>query len=384
MSAARLHQIDALRGIAALSVAFVYHQHYLTGERGSGPMSALPILDWITAYGWTLVDLFFVVSGYIFAHVYLQSGRMESTPRAFFVARFARLYPLHLATLLVMAALLFRSIPATYTGIAPDLWHFALNLLMLQRSGLEETLSYNVPSWSIAVEVYCYLVFYYLARRVPHMLVPLAIVICLVAAAVTAGDSRVGDHIARGFCGFFAGVLAYRFRERVWWPALIPFALIPLWLVQAALPISKGAFLGLLCWPAWVLLAGRIALLSARPFRWLGARSYAIYLIHMPIYMTIISVLGPVPSSRPEYPFVLLGAWAAILLCSEASFRYLEDPARRYLRDRLSSPRAEPGAASATAPVGEPVAAPAGDPAHQAAQPLSPPASAADSSQRPG
>jgi len=60
-------------GIAAVVVAFVFHQHFLTGYYRSGPLDGLPVFTWLHDNGWTMVDLFFVISGVIFSDVDLDN-----------------------------------------------------------------------------------------------------------------------------------------------------------------------------------------------------------------------------------------------------------------------------------------------------------------------
>ena len=99
-----IREIDALRGLAALGVSAVFHIGYAVGTYRTGPLDGLPFFTWLHDEGWTLVDLFFVISGFIFAHVYLDAaGKLREgvTARDFFVARFARLYPLHLGVVIL-------------------------------------------------------------------------------------------------------------------------------------------------------------------------------------------------------------------------------------------------------------------------------------------
>ncbi len=76
------------------------------------------------------VDLFFVLSGFVFTHVYWKKGGLVAETGPFFLARIARIYPLHLIMLFASAMLLFTAAPAFTHNVPPDTWHFALNLLM--------------------------------------------------------------------------------------------------------------------------------------------------------------------------------------------------------------------------------------------------------------
>ena len=58
----------------------------------------------ILSKGYLWVDFFFLLSGFIISHVYsrqLSQGLHRSAVRRFLWARFTRLYPLHLFTLLI-------------------------------------------------------------------------------------------------------------------------------------------------------------------------------------------------------------------------------------------------------------------------------------------
>ena len=337
----RLEEIDALRGIAALLVAFVFHIHHLLGLPRTGPLDGLPLFSWLHDHGYVLVDLFFVISGFIFAHVYLTGDRINATAREFAVARFARLYPLHLVTLLASAVILSGGPTASAENCCNDLPHFVLNLFMLQESGLNQGLSFNSPAWSISVEVLCYIVFYVLAAKASGWFWQAAFLLTALGFLVTGVGSVQVDHIARGLCGFFAGTIAFQLRTAppVLWLLLLPagFVLLPI------LPgFSMGAVLSVTSWPALVNLARHLPLLRARALGWLGDRSYSIYLIHSPVYMALnVLVFWGQPVAPAQTVGMMLVGWVLVLVASDLSFRLLESPSRRWLRQRLSQPRTE-------------------------------------------
>jgi peptidoglycan/LPS O-acetylase OafA/YrhL len=331
----RLHEIDSLRGVAALGVAFVFHIHHLLGKSRTGPLDGLPVFSWLHDYGYVLVDLFFVVSGYIFAHVYLVDGRFKGTVRDFAVARFARLYPLHLATLLVSAGLLTIGPTASAENCCNDARHFLLNLVMLQESGLNNGLSFNSPAWSISVELLCYALFCLVAIRLPDRFWQATVLLVAAGLLATLPGGVQLDHIARGLCGFFAGTLAYRLRDvpTVYWLVLLSagFLLLPF-----ASGLSIGAVLGVTSWPALVNLVRPLPILRLSVLRWLGERSYSIYLTHSPVYMAvnIIVFSGSAVPEALSVPMMLVG-WGLVLAVSDLSYRCLETPSRLLLRRTL-------------------------------------------------
>ena len=93
---ADLRPITALRFAAALWVAIYAFWENLAGVGLPG----------LVAKGYLGVELFFVLSGFILSHVYLQAaGEKRFSYRGFLWARIARVYPLHLATLIGVGGL---------------------------------------------------------------------------------------------------------------------------------------------------------------------------------------------------------------------------------------------------------------------------------------
>lgn len=335
--ARQIGQIDALRGLAACLVAFVFHAFYILQVNRTGPLDGIPGFTWLHAYGWTLVDLFFVISGFIFSHVYLNNCELKTgvTFKSFMIARVARLYPLHLLTffMIIPAIAIGVGLPHDYDNF--DVKHAVLNLLMLQVSGLNDGLSFNIPAWSISVEVFCYLAFICCALvggRVLKWFAPCAVIVGLL---VTADPHAHIDHIARGFVGFFVGHIVWRNRNR-----RIPAVVL---MIAAAAPfyfkppmMSYGAYLSLTAWPAILLLSMRCNFLNAKPFRWLGERSYSIYLIHAPIYYWISAVFfdgGPAP--RADWIQLNLMCVIIILVASDISYRWFENPLRLKIKEKF-------------------------------------------------
>lgn len=342
-------QIDALRGLAALLVSLVFHIHYVVGEFRTGPLDGLPVFGWLHDNGWTLVDLFFLISGFVFSHVYLSDAglRQGITFRKFMLARLARLYPLHLVTLIACAVILWFGRPATWNSVQSDAYHFALNLLFLQESWLSADFSFNVPSWSISVEMICYLAFITAALRGPRVFARVAILLMFIGAMMTMGTDSVGHHIGRGLFGFYAGYFVWRHRQRlsrVPAPLLVAVGVAALF-VPSSGALSLGTFLCMTVWPAVLLLALRSQILCTRPFRWLGDRSYSIYMLHAPVFAAI-NVFGfnGQPVDRAHWPLLSGGAALAILVLSHWSYVYLERPARNWINHRFNSGSTAPSA----------------------------------------
>ena len=114
--------------------------------------------------------MFWGVSGFIFFWKYgcPIANKIVSGSR-FFVLRFSRLYPLHLATLLLVAllqAIYFHYNHYYFVNPTNDSAHFVLQLFLASNWGSERVYSFNGPVWSISVEVLAYAFFFVAVRYV--------------------------------------------------------------------------------------------------------------------------------------------------------------------------------------------------------------------------
>lgn len=331
----RLASLDGLRGIAALVVA-LHHVffHFSPWPWAPGPLA--PLLGWIAQWGWTLVDLFFILSGFVFAHVYLASDVLSSAKgRAeFVVARIARLYPLHFVAL-VLFALIQPDNP--YNTAAAFAGHMAMLQAFIPHAGA----SYNCAAWSLSVEAACYAIFVVAAAGGRRVLMIATIMFAALGAVLLArfgatGEPIIADMLRRGLFGFFLGQLMWHGRAHLM--RLPTWVLVAALLGGVALQVSFTVMpvlpLGLLAWPAALLLVLRCKWLGSRPLLWLGDRSYAIYLLNLVVITFVIVDLGVMPGalSAPARAGVELAMVAAILLLSDWSYRWLERPARRAIR----------------------------------------------------
>jgi len=299
-----------------------------------------------------------VLSGFVISHVYLERvARRTIRPSEFFVLRFSRLYPLHVLTLGVVAALQgFRS----FRGLDPfvydanDLLHLVLNLAFVQYGVVRTDYSFNAPSWSLTIEEISYLAFFvslfFFARRFRLAFVGLLL------AGVILNRSGWDTHllnldVSRGLVGFFAGCLAYqahRFAgERQWsgWLAVAAatcLGAVVLYYVRAPYALVAWTLLvhSLVIFPAMVLLVLNApwltAVFSLRPLSYLGEISYSVYMIHFPVQLLLATVdeLAGVGFRTDSVSFFALYA-AVTLGLSAASYHGFEKRVQAALRARL-------------------------------------------------
>ena len=170
-----LESLTGLRFVAALAV-FLAHvrEHLFTGAT-------------LLLFGGPAVSFFFVLSGFILTYVY--HNRMpEIGLRRFYLTRFARIWPLHLACLAL--ALILTSSIRWDGGIAADGPASFLSQLTLLQSWIpirDWMYGFNSVSWSISTEAFFYLVFplFLLApRRFDKWLFPVTLGIALAILAI--------------------------------------------------------------------------------------------------------------------------------------------------------------------------------------------------------
>ena len=140
----KLHALTGLRAIAALAV-FAAHFMGIMDCKVVG----MPI-------GGIAVSFFFVLSGFILVYVY--KNRLHSTGiRKFYFTRFARIWPLHLVCLLLIAAMLPKYLPPTQWPWFRSLAHWSLLQAWYPAANWSDC--YNGVAWSISAEAFFYLMF---------------------------------------------------------------------------------------------------------------------------------------------------------------------------------------------------------------------------------
>jgi peptidoglycan/LPS O-acetylase OafA/YrhL len=183
--AGRVPELDGLRGVAIFLVIVCHYignaGHAQLGLRAHRALSALTV-------GWSGVDLFFVLSGFLIGGILLDARSAPHYFRAFYMRRVFRILPLYYAWtslfgVLTIAALLL--IPGRTTLAWQDLLQVPLHLLFLQNIWIGMPTwpwIWFVVTWSLAVEEQFYLVVPLLIRFVSlRMLVPLLVAIICAA-----------------------------------------------------------------------------------------------------------------------------------------------------------------------------------------------------------
>ena len=166
---AYLTNLTPLRGIAAL-LTVIFHVDLMLGNGGDMLLRVKDSMLFSRLY--LMVDFFFILSGFVLCHVYdhwFKDGVQLADFKRFAIARFARVYPLHLAMLLTVALIFGVSgglgIPKNeIIQTENSLYSFITNLLLLQAMNLHTWFSWDHAAWSISTEWWMYMLFPLLVR----------------------------------------------------------------------------------------------------------------------------------------------------------------------------------------------------------------------------
>jgi peptidoglycan/LPS O-acetylase OafA/YrhL len=319
-------RIDALTGLRPFASLYVFFFHFGRPLLASAPA-------WLRSLGgggFVGVSFFYVLSGFVLAHSYgarMTSGAFDH--RRFLARRLARLAPAYFAALLL---LLLLPLALRHDGnVGTSALGGVLQLFMLQAWWPPAALTWNLPAWSISVEVAFYLVLPSLIRAIARLSLrrrALLLVVTWAVALVIAGvysallpDGAVGPDSNVCWLDFV----------KFWPPARLPeFAFgvtlglsfarapaAPRWLGAVALAVA-AALLGvadrlpfalvhnallLPCFGAivWSAAGARGAVgrvLASRPLYRLGRASYDIYILQMPLMYLVLAAKVPLGGGR--------------------------------------------------------------------------------------
>ncbi len=336
--------LDVLRFLASVAVVVYHYRTLADWVPGHVALRAIDSLR-------LAVDMFFVISGVVMADLY--GGRLGPSGGygAFIRRRFARLAPLHYATLgfcVAMAAI------ATKLGLSlssPEVFDpvcIPANLAFLNAFGACDHLSFNGPSWSISAEMGLYIMLPLLialsARRLTAFVLVVVAVSVLFVLRGAFGIDWTGWTYSFGFIravpSFLLGLILARSDD---WLAHVPrpALLFGLSLIVSAgtclAPVDDAVRLSAIYVAVTLGLAAdrrggaSAAVRKAAP---LGRLTYSLYMLHMPVALVFISAFGKHILHLKD---MSLNIWCVVVALTVlpaaaiASFNLFETPMRRLI-----------------------------------------------------
>ncbi len=357
----QLDQITFTRFIAALTVVFFHYGQTVF------PANIPFLFENVTA-GPIAVGYFYVLSGFIMAIAYYQpdSHKQQAiNKKKYWIARFARIYPVYLLALLLMVA-------AKYKTLVDNGDSIALQVLLLQSWFPGHPITLNTPGWSLSVEAFFYLCFPFLLMWVYKQGIKALAIFCIALWLITqiillvqlnssayAPKTHLHDfiyynplmHLSSFVAGLLVGIYLKHSSEKqttknnCFW---LGFSFLVIFLLIWARPHLES-FLGIkialtngLLAPAFlcfIIFLARSENIVTQIFKhkWLillGEASYSLYILQKPIHGLYDKIIVPrIHLSETVHFYVFL---IGLIIISILSYKYFETPMRKLIRNKLS------------------------------------------------
>ena len=355
----QLDQITFTRFIAALTVVFF---HY-----GQSVFPAnIPFLFENVTAGPIAVGYFYVLSGFIMAIAYYKpdkSNQKAISKKKYWLARFARIYPVYLLALLLIVG-------AKYKDLAQNWETLPLHLLLLQSWVPGYPITLNTPGWSLSVEAFFYMCFPFLLIWVykagTKPLTIFTVILWIVTQVVLltqlnsssyAPKTDLHDliyyyplmHLNSFVAGLLVGIYLKKNADKVqasnntlW--LILSFALIfiLIWsrphlesLLCFKIAFTNGLLAPAFLWFIVLLARHKGTITKVLSYSWLvllGEASYSLYILQKPIHGIYDKLVVPrlaLSETLHFYIFLVL-----LIVISILSFKYFETPLRKRLRSK--------------------------------------------------
>ena len=337
----RIRHYPPLTGLRFVAASAVLLYHFGAGylHRNGAPHPIVTLLE----NGFLGVSLFFILSGFILTHTYREAAINGRFFGVYALARFARIYPVYLLSLIIALPLPLNPVLTAKKAV--------LVLLMIQSWTLPKSIlgfSWVWQAWTLSIEAFFYLCFPLLLVLFRNMHTRLLVTLAAGLAAamvafhlpiVMSGVSPATEWMAMTplpvlrLAEFsYGAILCELSRARFWITvrgSLSEILLATAIVCVMALATTDGlrALTSVLIGLLIVLLAGGSGvvskILSARPMILLGGASYAIYLIQSQI-RTLCRMIVPAPFDQFVSP-------AATIAMGLLIYVLWEQPSRKFL-----------------------------------------------------
>ena len=372
-------QLRPLTSIRFLFALFVVLFHGVDFLKQSGIATTWPtIILAAISQGYIGVDFFFVLSGFILSYSYQNRLGHSKDNVAFWWARFARIYPAYLFAFAVFLPI------AIYSAALSGQSRFALVTAAFQLTLTQSwipaiALQWNTPAWSLSVEAFFYALFPFIFLRT-HVLSNQHLMFFAIGAYTL---SQIGALV--GWCygptvaelsnsmlefgelspndrdlfsmyfpilrlpeflfGTTLGILFSRMPPlpTIWRRIALLTGWIGLGIGVVVIPphvpdgmIGNGLLMPFLGLVLFGLAHSKSKVFGHASFVRLGDASYSVYLLHIPLWTWIQRTDFHFTHIQTSTPKIFLILYLTSLICiSLLSLRFIETPARRFVRNRL-------------------------------------------------
>jgi peptidoglycan/LPS O-acetylase OafA/YrhL len=301
-----------------------------------------------------LVDLFFLISGYVITYVYGAKITNFSDYFEFLQKRVARLWPLHMVTLIIFTMFYFAALAVgVKIGTMPDISVSCLvkTAIMLHAIVHCEGAPVNPVSWSISAEMVMYAVFplIYLTLARNKWTATAGIVAATLSLAAMSWTLHAHEWtesypLVRALPSFTFGVCLFRIVSQYPGPTakqrpLMLFLLSASVLIMFYVMMNNGSALTILaCICATCTFSAYIDRTTTtnaalRAAAGMGRLTYSIYMIHLLIVTVFVNVISDKLLKLSGWPMalVILATYLLVVCLSFATYSWIEMPLRRAL-----------------------------------------------------
>lgn len=349
MSEEMLH-LDLMRFVASVAVVFHHSFEFVF------PVAVRPTLPTGLAL---FVDLFFVISGFVIAHVYQGKVGTLAGYGSFLQRRVARLVPLHLLTLFVLIA-----VWSAFSALGKPSNHepsFEVRCIVESVLFLHAIIPcgngivFHSATWSIGAEMVMYLIFpifAWMAFRTKAGFIA-ATFLALLAAIMVDSMENAGPRSwidlwppFRALPSFMFGITLFCLRDRIRkipMPGLlllISSVLMVAWMITDAPHIVGIAIVYFVVTVAVAADAQRVVSRSVKRLAPLGQLTYSIYMWHTVVILVVMNAFGDklLHASAALMTILAVISYAIIFAVSYFSYFAIETPARRFIDNLGPSP----------------------------------------------
>ena len=365
----KIHTLTGLRAFAALWVV-IYNMNRFEGvDPGFVRNIDWGIYSGFLNYGYTGVDFFFFLSGFVISYVYqdnFSNNLKKEVIIRYYKLRLARIYPLHFSILVLIIILSLQGVFPYNLNIkyGPAL----LNLTLTDSWGIYSKGSWNAPAWSLSAEWFIYLLYPFIAfmlirEETVKYYLKLLITISMIFFVLNLDDSNTTEiddgagGLIRVTFGFITGCILFNFYKnnvlkKLPWDIIGILTFIIMFMSQITLPDETMIVnvISYICITIFVysLVYSRNILkfiFANKLSVYLGKISFAIFLLHMPV----MKILGHnfraefinlvEDNNQPDMILYLLISLAILLIFSSLCYHLIENPCRNYIKKRVNKNR---------------------------------------------
>ncbi len=354
LSKSRYEALDGLRGVSALMVVFYHFGLDIFDTTG------LFENNFFVHTSYAFVDFFFVLSGFVIGHTYLNKINNYSALKSYLIKRFARLYPLLLLTVICYAILKLYAL--YFTNFQFDSDNYGLKDLLIDTIEpltfmnsipvISKSAGLNPVSWSISAEMISYLIFGLIVlfgKSKRSFLLGLWSILCLAFIIYHNRYLYTGEWGAiRAGLNFGVGVLVYEISNKVAIKgSYFEYVFISLLIVVFySINNSQNELSNLLLTPLFsmgVLIfsfeRGVISkILKKSLLQFLGKISYSVYLVHFIIlwgFYQLLTLTSYKVSDKLIASLLLLFLITVVLFASSLTYKFVELKGGRWIKNRF-------------------------------------------------